>query len=118
MQQIKVNASIDNPTIMVLGNKRDLEAKEVTDKEIEEFQANHRDVVFSEVSARTGLLIMESFRTLGLKMLDKGHQVQVSGFQIPGASERSPSKKSQRRGSNKNNLGYSSMIPVNNGVCC
>eukprot|EP00347_Sterkiella_histriomuscorum_P004428 403360496 len=86
VQQIRVNASIENPTIMVLGNKRDLDQtlRQAVFKEIEEFQANpnHRDVIYAEVSARTGFMINESFRTLGQKMMEKGHQIEVSGFKI------------------------------------
>ncbi|CDW84056.1 ras-related protein rab-5a isoform 2 [Stylonychia lemnae] len=108
VQQIKLNATIENPTIMVLGNKRDIELKQVSNKEIEDFQANHRDVIFSETSARTGMLINESFRTLSLKMTDKGNQITVRGMNLQQST--SPTKATQRN--------RASLIPAHDNSCC
>jgi hypothetical protein len=44
----------------------------VTNKEVEEFQAKHKEVDFAEISARTGLFVEESFIHLSKKMVEKG----------------------------------------------
>ena len=75
--QIKQQTTVENPTILVLGNKRDLEHKEITAKEVADFQAMHRDVIFMETSARTGYQVVESFKNMGQIMIEKGNQVKV-----------------------------------------
>lgn len=37
IDQIKLNCSVENPTILVLGNKKDLDHKQVSSEEIAEF---------------------------------------------------------------------------------
>jgi hypothetical protein len=39
---------------MVLANKRDVDKRDITNKQIEDFQREHSDIAFFEVSARTG----------------------------------------------------------------
>ena len=54
VKEIYSQTDIKNPTIMVLGNKRDLDKKEISSEQIENFMREHRDILFYEVSSRTG----------------------------------------------------------------
>ncbi len=49
---------------MVLGNKRDLEPRKITSRQIEEFQASNSEVIYMECSARTGFQVPDSFKAL------------------------------------------------------
>jgi ribosome biogenesis GTPase A len=57
---------------MVLANKKDIEKKQITNKQIEDFRRANQDIIFYEVSARNGLNILASFTELSEKMLEKG----------------------------------------------
>eukprot|EP00347_Sterkiella_histriomuscorum_P018780 403344205 len=50
-KQIQDSSTVEMPTVLVLGNKRDLELREVTNQEIQEFQTQFRDVIYYETSA-------------------------------------------------------------------
>jgi translation elongation factor EF-Tu-like GTPase len=58
IEHIKLKATVDLPTIIVLGNKKDL-AKAgniaVSDDDIRELKAYESSIIFFETSARTGL---------------------------------------------------------------
>ena len=74
IDQIFSRTDVKNPTIMVLANKRDLDKRQISNREIEEFQRAHDDleILCYEVSARNGHNITEAFMELSEKMLNKG----------------------------------------------
>ena len=60
---------------MVLVNKRDLTTIKkgaITMDMMEQFQREHTDVLFYEVSARTGHNVEQAFKDLAQKLLEKG----------------------------------------------
>ena len=56
LASISLHATLDNPTIMIIANKRDLlDEREVTILDLEHFTSKHnKQIMFSECSARTG----------------------------------------------------------------
>ncbi|CDW75642.1 ras-related protein rab11 [Stylonychia lemnae] len=110
INQIRETASVPNPTILVLGNKRDLDLKEVTDKDIEQIMEKCKDVIYFETSARNGYQVDESFRSMTVKLVERGKQNQVSGFKIQADSRRTQ----EILDSQANNSGCCSA----NGGCC
>lgn len=98
IEQISLNASVNSPTIMVLGNKRDLDqsSRKVQLQEVRELQRRYSssnleerensngvsEITYADVSARTGFMINESFKSLAQKMLEKGPQLEVTGFKL------------------------------------
>jgi GTPase SAR1 family protein len=81
--------------MMVLVNKRDLttiKKNAITLSMMEEFQREHTDVLFYEVSARTGYNVEDAFKDLAQKLFDKGLNKQSSGFRLTanGSIKRGP----------------------------
>ena len=78
-----MNASVVNPTILILGNKREVEVeKNVSDKLISELKSTNKNIIFKETSARTGFNINESFRVLAEEMMKKGNLKKESGVKL------------------------------------
>ena len=67
---------------MVLGNKKDVENKAVSNQEFDELQQKYKNVMFYETSARNGFQIEESFRNLITRMVTKGFQFPYQGFKL------------------------------------
>lgn len=81
IQIVRVNASIEDPPIIVLGNKGDLEQKiEVTSEEIEEFMSKNPLIRLFEVSARSGAGVNDAFVELSLKLVDM--KKSISGVKL------------------------------------
>jgi len=74
VEQIFAKTDIEEPTIMILANKRDLDPsrRKVTSKDIEELQRAHSEILFFEVSARNGHNIHDAFLKISDIMMSKG----------------------------------------------
>ena len=71
IQTVYSKAMMENPPIVVLGNKVDQDHNfEVDSKDIEEFRNKHPLVALFEVSARSGFMVNEAFVELCIKMID------------------------------------------------
>ncbi|TNV77063.1 hypothetical protein FGO68_gene9629 [Halteria grandinella] len=95
VEQIHKNTDTATPTIMVLVNKRDLTTIKkgaITLSMMEDFQREHTDVLFYEVSARTGYNVEDAFKDLAQKLFDKGLNKHSSGFRLTanGSIKRGP----------------------------
>lgn len=68
---------MEDPPILVLGNKRDIDTDiQVTQQEISEFQEQNKGtIIFYEVSARSGHHVYEAFVQLCVKMMDVKNKV-------------------------------------------
>jgi 50S ribosomal subunit-associated GTPase HflX len=74
IEQIFSRTDIEEPTIMVLANKRDLDPskRQISSNQIEEFQRKHTTILFFEVSARTGHNVKDAFIEISESMMSKG----------------------------------------------
>ena len=71
IQTVQMRASVEQPPIIVLGNKVDIDQEiEVDYDNIEEFRSTHPTIPVFEVSARSGLNVNEAFTELCIKMVD------------------------------------------------
>ena len=71
IQTVQMRASVEQPPIIVLGNKADIDQEiEVDYDSIEEFRSTHPTIPVFEVSARSGLNVNEAFTDLCIKMVD------------------------------------------------
>ena len=52
--QIQAHTDIANPSIMILANKKDMQNKQMTPYHIEDFRREFSNLLFYEVSARSG----------------------------------------------------------------
>lgn len=69
--QLRLHATMEDPPILILGNKRDLEGQiEVTPEDLAAFKQENRGVTIFEVSARSGFNVNEAIVTLCNRMLD------------------------------------------------
>lgn len=83
VEEINRLTDTKNPTIMLLANKKDIGSKATAGRGAsEEVQRVHPDILFFEVSARSGHQVEESFKALGEAMFNKGMQRKASGFRI------------------------------------
>ena len=69
INEISMNANA-NIIIILVGNKTDLEAREVTRVEGEQFAEEH-GLIFMETSARTGINVQEVFRVAAVEVMRK-----------------------------------------------
>ena len=69
---IKTRATINFPSIVVLGNKKDLAGAgvQVLSEEVDLLRAEDNDIMFFESSARTGLNLDESIGFMCKKMIE------------------------------------------------
>lgn len=80
-QLLRVHATMEEPPILVLGNKKDMESEiQVTNRDVEEFQERNRGIAFYEVSARSGMHVTEAFVDLCIRMVDI--KKSVSGIKL------------------------------------
>jgi GTPase SAR1 family protein len=87
IEEIYEKADVQEPVIMILASKKDLETskKFISSKQIEEFQHEMgSEILFFEVSARIGTNINESFEHLSERLLLKGQQRKITGFKLKG----------------------------------
>ena len=71
IQTVQMRASVEQPPIIVLGNKADIDKDiEVDDENIEEFRSAHPTIPIFEVSARSGLNVNQAFTELCIKMVN------------------------------------------------
>jgi ribosome biogenesis GTPase A len=78
--QLRMHAAMDDPPVIVLGNKRDLSHSEVTSEMVDLFRSKNPDVLFAEVSARSGHHCNEAVGELCLKMLES--KKSVTGIRL------------------------------------
>ncbi len=66
IQTLKGRCTVQAPTIVVLGNKYDLAAKDlqVSEKDVRQLQEDEKGIIFSYVSARSGLNVNETLESM------------------------------------------------------
>ena len=71
IQTVHARASVENPPIIVIGNKFDKDQNiEVKSEDIEEFRSKNPLISVFEVSARSGFMVNDAFVELCIKMID------------------------------------------------
>lgn len=80
IMQLRMHASMDEPPVIVIGNKRDLAEVEVTSEMVDQFRAKNPKVLFTEVSARNGMNCNDAVKELCLKMLES--KKSVTGIRL------------------------------------
>ena len=70
MEQVKSNLSLDETSVIILGNKCDIEQREVSNEEGIEL-ANSYEVKFYETSALKNIGIKEAFQNIAKIILKK-----------------------------------------------
>ncbi len=92
MDQIKSNVSKDEISLVLLGNKCDLEER-VISKEKGQEMADSLDVSYYETSALMGTGINEAFEGLTKKIMKKKNLINTDGRTISLSSSQKPKKK-------------------------
>ncbi len=61
---------------MLLANMNDLQENKIPDEEVKQFMENNGINIFSETSAKTGENVLDAFKKLGAKLLEKNRKIK------------------------------------------